>query len=146
MVQEMLAFFLILLVNQVTSELPLCQSSTSTETKAKLCTTYANHSKIQYPSIPCFVDTKITVQDIINVDESDQLIELLLINRMNWTDPRIGLITNTQTKPSSYPWYLVIDEESNEIWKPYLKYFNAVDSRKGAAVSNTLWYKDPGDA
>ena len=140
----MMVFILILLINHVTSELPICQS-TSVDNKAKLCTNYANYSKIQYPSIPCFIDTKLTVQDIIKVDESDQLIELLLMNQMHWTDSRIGLILNNETKPSSYPWYLVIDDEFNEIWKPYFKYFNAIDSKKGAAVSNTLWYKDPGE-
>ena len=97
-----MVFILILLINHVASELPICQS-TSVDSKAKLCTNYANYSKIQYPSIPCFIDTKLTVQDIIKVDESDQLIELLLMNQMHWTDSRIGLILNNATMTNTFP-------------------------------------------
>ena len=67
---------------------------------ATLCAKYSNYSKLEYPEpLPAKIRATFAINDIINIDESLQIISVLLTLNLKWTDERILWNVPAQNKP-----------------------------------------------
>lgn len=82
-----------------TSSLPLPLCSNVSDSPI-LCAKFSNYSKLEYPEpLPAKIRATFAINDIINIDESLQIISVLLTLNLKWTDERILWNVPAQNKP-----------------------------------------------
>ena len=108
-----------------TVSLPICATSTNKSNSAFLCTKFDNYSIVDYPQpSPANISISMAINDIKGIDEELQIIRLYLTFVIHWKDTRVSLLFDPDNLPTNYPWYGVIGDEFNFVWKPRFLFLN----------------------
>ena len=129
-----------------TVSLPICATSTNKSNSAFLCTKFDNYSIVDYPQpSPANISISMAINDIKGIDEELQIIRLYLTFVIHWKDTRVSLLFDPDNLPTNYPWYGVIGDEFNFVWKPRFLFLNSFDVTLANEGLKEIWYKDPHD-
>merc|ERR1719464_309060 len=97
------------------------------------------------PEKMTFINITLTINNIIEVDESKQTVTMLFKIILEWFEPRVDVKRSQEEMENNVIWYLMDMADMKNLWSPAVYLGNAENVKKSKSLGDNtlafLWYK-----